>query len=117
MENLGALFHESIGGECLKSLGMNTKVVILIKSHVDAKRYLVSINPEYYDKLSNASKGTLEFQGGKMSEDEIKEFENNPLKEVILKMRYWDDMAKVKDLKIPSFSSFKEMIQNTISKL
>ncbi len=114
MESLGALFHESIGSECLRSLGMNKKVVELVKSHVDAKRYLVSKNPAYYETLSEASKGTLEYQGGKMSEKEIKEFENNPYKEIILKIRYWDDQAKVQGLKIPSFSSFKEIIQKTI---
>lgn len=46
----------------------------IVKNHVNAKRYLVTKNPEYYDKLSEASKGTLVHQGGKMNEEEFNKF-------------------------------------------
>ncbi len=114
MDTLGALFHERIGSEFLRHIGMSEKVCELIKSHVDAKRYLVSVDEEYYEKLSESSKGTLVYQGGKMNEEEIKIFENNQMKETILKMRTWDDKAKVKDMKLPDFTYFKEIIEKLI---
>ena len=35
-------------------------------------------NPDYYQSLSEASKNTLIYQGGKMSEKEASQFENQP---------------------------------------
>ena len=45
----------------------------------------------YYKKLSEASKGTLEYQGGPMSEAEVAQFEKDPLKNTIILMRTWDE--------------------------
>ena len=47
----------------------------LVEGHVLAKRYLCFKDPEYYSKLSPASKTTLEFQGGFMAAEEAKMFE------------------------------------------
>lgn len=41
---------------------------------------------------------TLEHQGGAMTDSEVLEFENNPLKDIIIKMRTWDEKAKVTNL-------------------
>ena len=116
MDNLGALFHETIGFQLLKQIGMKEKVCLLVKNHVNAKRYLVAKNQDYYSSLSEASKGTLYFQGGKMSEEEVKEFELNPHKELILRMRNWDDKAKVKGMEIPDFCYFREMMISCLEK-
>ena len=40
-------------------MGFHPKVTELVKNHVNAKRYLVTKYPEYHEKLSEASKGTL----------------------------------------------------------
>jgi 2-amino-1-hydroxyethylphosphonate dioxygenase (glycine-forming) len=50
--------------------------------------------------LSDASKQTLVFQGGKMNELEALKFEQNESFDVILKMRDWDDLAKDKSLNL-----------------
>ena len=50
--------------------------------------------------MSDASKQTLVFQGGKMNELEALKFEQNESFEVILKMRDWDDLAKDKSLNL-----------------
>jgi predicted HD phosphohydrolase len=60
---------------------------------------------DYYQQLSEASRRTLEYQGGVMSEAEADAFERDPLCSVSLRMRQWDEMAKemnvpVIDLKI-----------------
>ena len=92
MDGLGALFHETIGYEILKKLNMNETVCFLVKNHVQAKRYLVTKYEDYFDTLSEASKRTLEYQGGKMSDSELSEFENYPLFETIKKI--WDILSR-----------------------
>jgi len=79
----------------------------LVESHVIAKRYLTYKYPEYYEKLSPASKGTLEFQGGVMSADEALAFEADPDKDLIIRMRYWDDEAKQTDIPVDNITQLK----------
>ena len=110
MENLGCLFHENIGSEVLKRVGMSDKVCILVKNHVNTKRYLVTKYDSYYNNLSEASKKTLNYQGGKMSQEELKAFEEDNLFNLHLKLGNWDDRAKVKNLKLPHLSEFKESL-------
>ncbi|MNT77602.1 hypothetical protein D3C72_2167330 [compost metagenome] len=62
--------------------------------HVEAKRYLTLRKPGYYQRLSEASRRTLEYQGGVMSEAEADAFELDPLCKVSLRMREWDELAK-----------------------
>jgi predicted HD phosphohydrolase len=76
---------------------------------VIAKRYLTYKYPEYYDCLSDASKTTLEFQGGVMTEDEATDFELNPDAELIIKLRYWDDMAKEMNVPVNNIDYLKSI--------
>lgn len=66
----------------------------LVQYHVEAKRYLTLRQPGYYQRLSEASRRTLEYQGGVMSEAEADAFERDPLFSVSLRMREWDERAK-----------------------
>ncbi|CAK0813941.1 unnamed protein product [Prorocentrum cordatum] len=47
--------------------------------HVDAKRYLCCIKPEYHARLSDASLTTLGYQGGPMAPEEAAAFERDEL--------------------------------------
>ena len=60
------------------------KVALLIGSHVQAKRYLATKKPSYFERISEASKGTLNFQGGLMDSSEMQSFEQQPLFKEIL---------------------------------
>jgi len=86
--------HDRMGGEYLISLGFSEKMAKLVASHVAAKRYLTFKIPGYYDQLSDASKKTLEYQGGPMEAGEANKFEQDPLFELYLKVRHWDDLGK-----------------------
>ena len=66
----------------------------LVEYHVQAKRYLTLKTPGYYERLSEASRRTLEFQGGVMTAEEAEAFETDPLCSVSLRMRHWDELAK-----------------------
>jgi 2-amino-1-hydroxyethylphosphonate dioxygenase (glycine-forming) len=94
---------------------MNKKVCKLVEKHVDAKRYLVSTDETYYEKLSDASKKTLEYQGGKMDTKEIETFEGDIDMLNILGVRYYDENGKkikVKDL--PPIESFIPLLKKYI---
>lgn len=97
MNNLGVKDHEFIGGEFLLSLGYNNTVAELVKGHVLTKRYLITKNKSYYNNLSEASKQTFNFQGGNLSQEEIKQYEKTHLFNYHLKIREWDDTAKSTD--------------------
>ena len=112
MEGVGVMDHESIGQDYLLARGFSLRIAKLVKSHVEAKRFLTFKFPDYYDKLSDASKLTLEHQGGRMSAEEATAFESDPYFSEYIKMRTWDDKAKVVGKAMPSLKVFKEKSLN-----
>ena len=109
MGEFGVKRHGQLGADFLRSLGFSEKIAQLVENHVQAKRYLTFRYPDYYTKLSEASKQTLIYQGGPMKEEEALKFEKDPLFEVSLRMRTWDEEAKLTDLPLPSLTRYKEM--------
>jgi phosphonate degradation associated HDIG domain protein len=112
MIGYGVVKHEEKGAEYLHSNGFSDKIILLVKSHVEAKRYLCFALKSYYKQLSEASKKTLNFQGGPMSVKEAEVFERHPLKLLIIKMRTWDEMAKDINKPLPDLKKYREMIIN-----
>lgn len=94
MDIYGTQKHDDLGGKFLADLGFPQKMADLVSSHVAAKKYLVYAEPAYYNELSEASKITLQFQGGKMTEKEAAVFEKDPLLPLYIKIRKWDDLGK-----------------------
>ncbi len=111
MDGFGIKDHEEIGADFLKQKGFSKKIVRLVESHVEAKRYLTLKDPKYYDQLSDASKKTLEYQGGRMSEEEANAFEQYPLFDLIIKMRKCDEQAKIEHKPLPALVHYRKMIQ------
>jgi phosphonate degradation associated HDIG domain protein len=66
-----------------------------IRLHVDAKRALCAIDPDYYESLSEDSKRSLTLQGGIFSPEETEAFLAKPFAEDAMRVRRWDDAAKV----------------------
>lgn len=110
MGEYGTKNHEQIGADFLRKRGFSDRLIRLVASHVEAKRYLTATDPQYYDNLSDASKHTLAYQGGPMSEEEIKCFQQDPLFELIIKMRLWDEAAKVEHQPVAPLDVFYNMI-------
>jgi len=94
MGGFGVKSHEKIGADYLREKGFSERIAKLVENHVEAKRYLTYRYPEYYNNLSEASKKTLEFQGGKMTLEEANQFEQNSLFEASIQLRKWDELAK-----------------------
>jgi 2-amino-1-hydroxyethylphosphonate dioxygenase (glycine-forming) len=110
MDNWGIMDHEEVGAVYLKARGFSRKVIRLVESHVEAKRYLTFKDPAYYSQLSEASRQTLDYQGGKMSEEEAVAFEQYPLFAEIILMRLLDEKAKIEDAEIPDLTYYKHLI-------
>ncbi|KAJ5912588.1 hypothetical protein N7504_001471 [Penicillium tannophilum] len=116
-ENVGRVGHEAIGAAYLKSLGFSDTVCRLVNSHVAAKRYLTAVNRDYYNSLSSASQKSLAFQGGPFQGDELREFEEDPLKDEMVSMRLWDDRAKLVGIEAstPRAGAYLDMIVSHLS--
>ncbi len=117
MDGMGNVDHEKLGADYLIKHGFSNRIASLVQGHVIAKRYLTYKYPEYYNKLSEASKVTLEFQGGVMSKEEAKVFELNPDAELIIRLRYWDDMAKEINVAVDNLTRLKSLALNHLLKV
>ena len=107
------LNHEEVGARYMEPF-FPESVTIPIRLHVPAKRYLCTTDPSYYDGLSEASKRSLKLQGGTMSDEERKAFEQIPCFEDGLILRRWDDLAKVKGLDTPRLEVYREIVQQCL---
>jgi putative nucleotidyltransferase with HDIG domain len=100
MGEFGIEAHDQWGRAFLKSRGFSDRIVAVVYNHVAAKRYLCRRDETYYAELSEASKNTLAYQGGMMSEAEASAFENQPFFEESILIRKIDEAAKETDYQI-----------------
>lgn len=114
MDGYGVMDHEKVGADWLLGLGMGERMCKLIASHVNAKRYLTWKYPSYYEQLSEASKKTLEYQGGRMEDAEAKAFEADPLFDLYIRMRTWDEAAKIEGKPLPEMDELKQKLTQYI---
>ena len=82
-----------------------------IRMHVNAKRYLCASDRNYWASLSPASKISLELQGGVFSQEEATEFIHQPHAKNAVKLRIWDDLAKINGLTTPNFKHFISIVR------
>jgi len=101
--------HEETGGRWLTSR-FGRAVADPVRLHVAAKRYLCAVSPAYFDKLSPASVHTLALQGGPMSAEEVAAFEREPHFRDAVRVRVWDDQAKVGGLKTAALADYRDLI-------
>lgn len=94
MGGYGVVSHERLGADYLRRAGFSERLAKLVEYHVQAKRYLTFSQPDYFARLSEASRRTLGYQGGVMTAEEARAFEQDPLCQVSLRMRHWDEQAK-----------------------
>lgn len=90
----GGRGHHEIGADLIAPY-VPERVTWLVRMHADAKRYLCSTEPGYHATLSPASQHTMTLQGGLMSPDEATRHAAHPWLGDALRLRRWDDLAKV----------------------
>ena len=104
--------HESIGYEYLKSF-FKEEIVEPIKYHVLAKRYLAR-DKKYYEKLSEASKISLNLQGGVLNDEECSKFEQKRYFKSSILVRKFDEAAKKTDFKMKSIHQYKKLLTSNL---
>jgi phosphonate degradation associated HDIG domain protein len=109
MGGFGVMRHEQIGAAYLREKGFSQTVARLVEYHVQAKRFLTGRYPAYYANLSEASKKTLEYQGGPMPPAEAAAFEGDPLFALSIRMREWDEQAKEENVPVPDLAFLRRM--------
>jgi predicted HD phosphohydrolase len=107
----GVAGHEDVGADHLAGLGFAEGVTERVRGHVAAKRYLVASRPDYAERLSDASRVTLRHQGGPMDDAERSAFEASPLCHSWLRIRSWDEAAKLPGLEVPDFDAYVPLLQ------
>jgi len=90
------------------------RVTDCVRYHVPAKRYLCATDPGYFARLSEASVLTLKLQGGPMSAAEVEAFAMLANLDDILRVRVWDDAAKVAGRATPSFAHYAPLLQRMV---
>jgi predicted HD phosphohydrolase len=97
--------HETIGANYLKTFFSN-EIIEPILLHVDAKKY--------FNSLSEASKVSLKLQGGIMSDNEAKQFEQNKNYKNAIKLCRFDEGAKKQNIMIKNIEDYKELLISKI---
>ena len=95
----------------LRALGLlapafGADVIEPVRLHVQAKRYLVTIDARYAQTLTAASAHTLGLQGGAMAPDEVRLFRVLPHAPQALALRRWDDLAKQPGRRTPTLGYY-----------
>ena len=115
MDHFGVIDHEKLGANYLLEKGFSPSIASIVESHVAAKRYLTYANPAYFHCLSEASKKTLEFQGGMMFPEEAVAFEAHEYFNTFIAIRKWDDEAKKTNLPLPDMDRYKKLMIEHLS--
>lgn len=85
-----------------------------VRLHVEAKRYLATKESSYFDLLSEPSKQSLVLQGGLMSAEEISLFEQNSFFSDSIRLRRWDDQAKIKEFPTEPIEDFHSNLYQSL---
>ncbi len=101
--------HEEAGADALAGL-FGADVAEPVRLHVAAKRYLCAVEPDYHDRLSPASVRSLVVQGGPMTDDEAEAFARLPHAEGAVRLRRWDEEAKVAGQQVPSLENWELLL-------
>ncbi len=102
--------HEELGAAWLAER-FGPEVSEPVRLHVAAKRYLCTIEPDYFGKLAPDSVRSLELQGGLMSADEVDSFRAHPQHAEAVRLRRYDEAAKDPYARTPDFDYFLRHVE------
>ncbi len=100
--------HQEAAADALAEL-FGPGVTEPIRLHVAAKRYLCAIDDGYFGTLSAASVHSLALQGGPYDADQASVFAAAPHADAAVRLRRYDDLAKVVDLPTPPLAHYLDM--------
>lgn len=100
--------HQEAAADALAGL-FDAAVTEPIRLHVAAKRYLCTVDAGYFGTLSPASVHSLALQGGPYDATQAATFAAGPHADTAVRLRRYDDLAKVVDLPTPSLAHYLDM--------
>lgn len=103
------LRHELVGARWLSQF-FPAQVTDPVRLHVPAKRWLCAVDRSYYDKLSEGSKHSLALQGGPMTAEERRDFEDAMGWQEAVALRRRDDAAKQPGRRTPPIGAFRDAL-------
>ncbi len=107
--------HEHAGATWL-ARHFGPGVVMPVRLHVAAKRYLCTVDADYHSSLSPQSQISLKLQGGPFNADEVRAFEAETFYQQAVALRRWDDSAKIPGLPVPELEFYLPMIQSALER-
>jgi [1-hydroxy-2-(trimethylamino)ethyl]phosphonate dioxygenase len=105
--------HEAIAADYL-ARWFGDDVVLPVRLHVAAKRYLTATEPHYFAILSAGSILSLELQGGPFTAAEAAVFAAQPGAPEAIRLRRWDEEAKVTGAPIPGLEHFRSCLEHSL---
>lgn len=101
-------------GEAWLARWFGPEVTAPVRLHVDAKRYLCTAEPGYFSALSRASVRSLELQGGPFTAEAARAFIAQPRAEDAVRLRRWDETAKIRGKETPPLEHFRPHLQTCL---
>lgn len=97
--------HARLGAAALRPV-LGDRVARLVEAHVPAKRYLVTVDPEYRASLSPGSIASLALQGGDLDAGAVAHHAASPWWADALELRRADDAAKTPGRVVPALDDW-----------
>jgi predicted HD phosphohydrolase len=101
--------HDRRGAALVEPL-LGPRVARLVGAHVVAKRYLVTTDPAYRDRLSPRSTETLASQGDALDDTDLAALATDPDRDAILELRRADERAKDPTARVPGLDSWRGLL-------
>ena len=103
--------HHGEGGAAVARPFVPERVAWVIEHHVVAKRYLCAVDRSYADQLSPASTRSLRKQGSPLTEAERGRLEAHPWFADAVRVRRWDDLAKVHGAVTAPLDNYRSLLE------
>ena len=112
--SVGRAGHDTIGAAYLSQEGFPEKVCALVVRMLLRRGSCVLLRPGYRDGLSEASKQSLQMQGGPMSDEEVVKWKHGDWWREMVELRKWDDRAKAVGLKVPGVEEYRAQVERVL---
>jgi predicted HD phosphohydrolase len=107
--------HAATGARAVREL-LGSRVADLVERHDEAKRYLVTVDAAYRERLSDRSIETLADQGGLLDEAGRAAFEAHPDFDACVALRRADDDAKVPGLATRRLETWRPVVDSLVGR-